>query len=131
MNQPATNETSQAKPSALPETWIAALFSKLSGMYGNKFSDMWRGIDPEMVKRTWAERLVVYPPEVLKYALSECDNYPNPPSLPQFVQLCRAGMNRHVKPAALPPPTLDKATARARLREICEKTGFPLKGVQQ
>lgn len=129
MTDQTQNETLPQRPSALPDTWIEALFLKLATMYGNRFTDMWRGVDSDKVKQTWAERLVVYPPEVLKYALAECDNFPSPPSLPQFIQLCRAGMNRHMKTPALPAPQMDKATARARLREICEKTGFPLKGV--
>ncbi len=125
MPLPATNETSQQKPSALPETWISALFDQLSAMYGNRFTDMWRGIDPNKIRQVWAERLVVYPPQVLKYALEQCkDTMPSPPSLPQFVAFCRMGMNRFDSTPKLPPPTMDRETARVRLQQCLEKSGF-------
>lgn len=122
------NEISQAKPSALPDSWIERLFDKLSAMYGNRFTDMWRGIDPEMVKREWAESLVSYPPAVLKYALDQCKDTSNsPPSLPQFIGFCRTGMARNQPAFALPAPTMDRETARARLRQVAEKAGIRLR----
>lgn len=125
MNMPATNETSQAKPNALPESWVSALFDNLAAVYGNRFTDMWRGVDTEKVRQVWGERLVVYPPQVLKYALEQCkDTLPSPPSLPQFVALCRQGMHRFDTSPKLPAPTMDRETARVRLQQCLEKSGF-------
>lgn len=121
--------TSQAKQHALPESWIEALFAKLSAFYGNKFNDMWRGIDPVMIKQTWAESLVVYPPEVLKAALEHCKALPMPPTLPAFMNLCKTEASRPKLYKALPEPAIDKATASARLKQACEKAGMRVKDI--
>lgn len=120
-----TNTTSQANRPALPESWIEALFSKLSAMYGSRFADMWRGVDLEVVKKTWAEKLVVYPPEILKYALDQCDTLPKPPSLPEFLIYCKEGMKHYHPPIAISAErTTPKEEARVLMQQILEKTGF-------
>jgi hypothetical protein len=122
-------ETSQQKLSALPDSWIAALFNKLAAYYGNRFTDMWRGVDIETVRKTWAEKLVVYSPEALTYALEQCETHDWPPSLPEFVKLCKVHASRLPAYRALPEPPIDKATAAVRLRQACEKAGIPLSSI--
>lgn len=71
-------------------------------MYGSKFADMWSSADAEMVKQTWAEALQYVSGEQIKAALRDClNNNPWPPSLPEFVSLCRA----HYKPDPVPQLT--------------------------
>lgn len=125
-----TNETSQAKPSALPDSWISALFNKLSSMYGSRFTDMWRGTDIDSVRAVWAEKLAVYPPEILKYALDQCDTLPRPPSLPEFLIYCKEGMKHYHPPLAISAErTTPKEEARVRMRQIMEKSGFRMSEV--
>lgn len=73
--------------SALPEHWIDALFARLTGLYGNRFTNMWTGIDAGLVRTTWATELAGIRPESIKYAL---EHLPAefPPSALQFKALC-------------------------------------------
>lgn len=120
--QSQQNETSLANVRALPEAWIERLFNRLSAMYGSKFADLWRGTDLENVKRTWAEKLggFVDRPDIIRYALDACDDRPWPPTLPEFIGLCRDQARRAGSEAIkLPPPqlTIDERMDRARKLE--------------
>lgn len=123
------NEISRAKPNVLPDSWITALFNKLSAMYGNRFTDMWRGIDPESIKAMWAEKLSVYSADALRYALEQCDTLPWPPTLPEFMAFCKTYSVRVPVFKGLPPPVLSKDEALARLKEACDKSGIQLGSV--
>ena len=85
-----------ASPSALPEKWIDKLFERLEALYGARFHDAWRGVDLANVKRTWAEKLADFAsmPDCLKSALDACDEKPWPPTLPEFLALCRDAARR-------------------------------------
>ncbi|MDE2106643.1 MAG: hypothetical protein KGL39_56025 [Patescibacteria group bacterium] len=112
--------TSQARPSVLPEPWVDRLFGRLEGLYGAKFHDLWRGSDIENVKRTWAEKLGGFGdrPEALKAALDACDDKPWPPTLPEFLGLCRDAAKRTGPAyAALPAPEIDQAEAARRVEQ--------------
>ena len=118
------------KPTQLPESWITSLFNRLSAMYGNRFTDMWRGIDHDMIKKTWAEALVRFSPDSLKHALEACLDRQYPPTLPEFIDLCRARAARNINKQVLTAPEpLNRAEAKARLKQVCEKAGMPLKTV--
>ena len=69
--------------------WIERLFDRLSGFYGSKFGEMWRGCDIESVKQTWAEALAGYTPEEIRAGLDACLSRIFPPTLPEFRMLCR------------------------------------------
>lgn len=84
-----TNVTSQAKPSALPDAWIERLFSRFSAMYGSKFADLWRGTNIDHVKALWAEELGGYAPDEIKRGVDACKTRDWPPTLPEFLKLCR------------------------------------------
>ena len=81
----------------LPDNWISRIFDHLSGLYGSRFADLWRGADPEIVRRMWAEKLSGFQdmPGAIKEALSALDSKPNPPTLPEFLELCREAARRH------------------------------------
>ena len=74
---------------AIPLTWVDSLFSKFTAMYGNKFIDMWRGIDTAEVKNLWAKELAKLTVEELKAGVHALMNREYPPTLPEFVKLCR------------------------------------------
>lgn len=92
-----TSVTSPARPSVLPESWISKIFDHMSGLYGSKFADLWRGTDPETVKHTWAAKLSGFKdmPKAIKEALDALDSKPFPPTLPEFLELCREAARRH------------------------------------
>lgn len=74
-------------PSPLPDNWIDALFARLTGLYGNRFTNMWANIDAKLVRQTWATELAGVKPEGIKYAL---DHLPDefPPTALQFKRIC-------------------------------------------
>lgn len=106
MNQ-LTNETLPA----LPSEWIDRLWQRFLLMYGNKFTDMWRDLDPDAVKRAWAEDLAGYRGDELKRGLEWCKTQKWPPTLPEFMTACR--------------PVMDAKTEWA---EACEQMRIRLEG---
>lgn len=81
----------------LPDSWIERLFERMSGLYGSKFSALWEGSNPEVVRRVWAEKLAGFQtmPGAIKEALDALDSKPFPPTLPEFIALCREAAPRH------------------------------------
>lgn len=88
-------ETSPTKSSAslepLPDAWIGKIFDTMSVMYGSRFAAMWADSDAEKVRAMWAEKLGGFrkAPEAIRYALDALDDHPWPPTLPEFLALCR------------------------------------------
>ena len=80
----------------LPETWINRLFSHFEALYGSKFANLWQGTDIANVKRMWAEKLGGFEdkPQAIKGALDALDEHPFPPTLPEFIILCRTAARR-------------------------------------
>jgi hypothetical protein len=103
-------EASETSP-ALPSAWIEKLFTRLATMYGNKFLDMWKGLDLESIKTAWGEDLAGYSGDELKRGLEWCKTQPWPPTLPEFMTACR--------------PVLDAKTEWA---EACEQMRIRIGG---
>lgn len=105
--------------SALPDRWVERIFSHMACHYGNRFADMWSGQDTETVKAFWARKLGGFAdmPEVIGWALDALDDQPTPPSLPQFIAMCRIASKRRPGMVALPPPAIDKVRAAEILAE--------------
>lgn len=74
---------------AIPEKWVKALFNKMAFSYGVKFADQWRGIDPDGIKRHWAQKLFALKTEELTRGVQRLDSRTYPPTLPEFLALCR------------------------------------------
>lgn len=83
----------------LPMGWVRKLFAELQGSYGTRFLDMWRtgqtNLDGDDVglqnaMSLWAEKLGGFRdrPEAIRRALDALPEHP--PTLPRFVELCRA-----------------------------------------
>ena len=114
----------------LPMGWVRKLFGELQGNYGVRFLDMWRsGVVPEdgpnkgedlgvlNAMSLWAEKLAGFRdrPDAIRRVL---DNLPaHPPTLPEFVGLCRSNCPQ---PAfqALPSPAPSEETRQNRSAEI-------------
>lgn len=74
---------------AIPERWIVALFNKMTFSYGVKFLDQWKGIDTDGIKRHWAQKLFVLTAAELTRGVERLDSRAWPPTLPEFLALCR------------------------------------------
>jgi hypothetical protein len=86
-NLPA-NLPKNERLSAIPDAWIDRLFLRLSGMYGNRFADMWRGIEIAEVKLCWSQELAEFRGETIGNAIKLLVNNKFPPTLPEFIQHC-------------------------------------------
>lgn len=104
----------------LPDTWVAAIFAKLTVRYGRAFVARWEGIDERLVRRDWAEQLAGFErrADCLAYGL---DNLPpeRPPTVGQFRELCNAKPEerqvlRLDAPRCPIPPSLAEALQRIK-----------------
>jgi len=128
-------EATIKRAAALPNTEGANnVFKVLHGFYGNLFLSKFAtgqergGEDFGVVsaRQIWAHALRDTPPHAVKSALGQClDKHPEfPPSLPQFVALCRANTPRETFAPATPAIGMSQALRSqyaARARAINEK----------
>lgn len=98
--EPMRPEQSTRKPASLDN--IEALFAKFSAMYGTRFAQMWKGTDLSVVKTTWADALSGLTVREVRTGLDACKMRPWPPTLPEFLSLCR------------PTPDFEKTFAEAQ-----------------
>ena len=104
-----THESST--PRTLPLRYVAKIFQELQGNYGSRFLNQWKtgqiieggehhGKDAGIVNAmaTWGKKLAGFidHPECIRRVLDRLPN--DPPSLPQFVELCRVAPSNE-KPA--------------------------------
>ncbi len=77
---------------ALPLTWIDALFQKFENFYGADFTRKWGEVsDVVKLKQEWAEKLFQFNGDTLRQAIDHCaEHVPKPPSLPEFVIICKS-----------------------------------------
>lgn len=116
----------------LPDAWIDKIFSHMSSMYGSKFADLWRDTDLKAVKALWAEKLGGFldQPSAIKSALDALDDKPWPPTLPEFLMLCREAAKRtSTGRPALPPPDLTPEQIQANLDRLHAITGSMFKPI--
>ena len=118
--------TSLANRAALPESWVSRIFDHMSGLYGSKFSDLWRGSDLATVQRLWAEKLAGFAPmpKAIKSALDALDDKPFPPTLPEFLSLCRDAARRLDEPKVAieyKPTAEEQAKADEVIRKAAER----------
>lgn len=119
-----------SKRPPLPDSWVERIFDRMQGMYGSLWLDRWRS--GEMIeqggqrfdrgllvaKATWADELAGFAdqPERLAKALEACRHRNLPPTLPEFLELCR---QQHADlPRQLPQPQVPRDVAQARAEEI-------------
>lgn len=99
MNAPLTPSTLKPASSndwpaeAVPEAWIDSLFARMSGSYGAKWADLWRGTDLQSVRRLWGTELAALSRDDLKAGVEALRTRPFPPTLPEFISLCRPPVN--------------------------------------
>lgn len=109
----------------LPLGWVRKLFAELQGNYGTRFLDMWRSgqadtngddVGLQNAMDMWAEKLAGFRerPDAIRRVLDTLPKHP--PTLPEFVELCRTSCpKQEVK--ALPAPEVPPAVIAARKAE--------------
>ncbi|WP_088158799.1 hypothetical protein [Achromobacter xylosoxidans] len=78
---------------AAPVAWAARLIERMQALYGAKFSQQWEGIEPGRLAQVWAEELLGYTAEEIQRGLASCRGRTFPPTLPEFLGLCRPTLN--------------------------------------
>lgn len=109
---------------SLPSRWIDEIFSRLLTMYGSRFRDMYADVDPDALRAHWAESLGGFrdQPERIGAALKACESRSDqrPPTLPEFIGLCRAAAAAaHRRALSAPPPSeAERARAAATVEKL-------------
>lgn len=106
-----TNATSQAPVPALPDEWAERIFQRMENFYLSKWVDSFGSIPRDRVKQAWAEELAGYTGMEIKKGLESCRTRQWPPTLPEFLMMCR--------------PVMDAKTEWA---EACEQMRIRLEG---
>lgn len=81
--------TSPGNVPALPERWTEKIFRRMENFYGAKWHDSLGGIARERVLQAWGEELADYTPDEIARGLDGCRSRVWPPTLPEFLLLCR------------------------------------------
>lgn len=92
---------------AVPRLWVERLFAKMAAFYGDKFANMWRGANIEEVQKAWAVEMHKLANAQLKAGVDSLTALPKPPTLPEFLNLCRQARIEQVSSAA---PRLENQT---------------------
>lgn len=88
------NLSTSTKPA--PISWVESLFARMQAMYGNKFLDMWRDTDLDLVKQLWADEMGKLSPEELRRGFAGLMARDWPPSLPEYVKMCKPSIDSTV-----------------------------------
>ena len=91
----------------LPDSWIEKLFQKFEDWYGAKWAAQYGDFPRERVKATWAEELGGFASQgdAIAQAINAQKNSPFPPTLPEFLVLCREAAKRIGNGAKVPALT--------------------------
>lgn len=81
------SERSTVRPTSSDS--VDSLFAQFEPLYGARLADMWRGSDIGRVKQVWREALSGFKFGEVKAGLLACRARPWPPTLPEFLLLCR------------------------------------------
>lgn len=73
----------------LSKKWIEKLFDRMLLTYGKKFTDLWDSANSETMKSFWADRLSGFSGEELAIGVAKLEGRDWPPTLPEFMKLCR------------------------------------------
>ena len=114
---------------------IDRFFAALTALYGaQKVAGMWSGADMPAVKALWSAQLSRLTREAIEAGLQRCvdDGLAWPPTLPEFVALCKPRtIEAAHRPAALPAPVSREHAAANLVRvqdaiESIERNGDAL-----
>jgi len=77
----------------LPIAWVERIFTVLSARYGKQFADMWAGQNTAAIKAVWSDDMAGFTGDEIRRGLEACKTRRYPPSLPDFIELCRPPLN--------------------------------------
>lgn len=84
-------------PPSLPNMpIIERVFAYLVTLYGARFADFWNGCNIDEVKRVWAYELSDCAEDEIMRGLRACKQLNWPPTLPEFLKLCRPNANANL-----------------------------------
>lgn len=78
---------------AIPLPWAARLIQRLQALYGAQFSRQWEGVSTSRLIEVWAEELAGYSADEIRRGLDACRSQKFPPTLPEFLLMCRPAMD--------------------------------------
>lgn len=87
---------------------MESLFVRMESYYGAKFANAWAGVDRRAMKRQWAMDLWGLRDEELRAGVVALKSHAFPPTLPEFLAMCRPPLNVDA--------ALYEATQQLRLR---------------
>lgn len=113
----------QSESRDIPAAWVDRLFDRFAAMYGKHWFDLWSDVPMADVKNAWREDLAGVTGEQIRHGLEHCKTHNKfPPTLPEFVGLCR---QFRVDPAhliSLPAPRTEMPDhIREKLAEFKQK----------
>lgn len=86
---------SSADAQPLRPDWVKALFAKLSARYGTLFADRYAGVPQDILLAEWGAELAGFSGEDIRRGLDGCRDLRFPPTLPEFITLCRPPIEPH------------------------------------
>jgi hypothetical protein len=90
-------------------------------IYGARFLDMWEGVDVNEMQATWSDGMRGMSREALQRGITALYHAKHPPTLPEFLELCKAGPAMYrPNQFALDAPRTPPAEAREQLAKIHE-----------
>jgi hypothetical protein len=97
----------------------------MAANYGARFADAWRGVEAETVKAVWAKKLGGLRPEQIRRGIAGLEQCKFPPTLPEFVALCKqAAPEAHRLKLPVPRPSPEqRAQGKSRLSEMKRMLG--------
>ncbi|CAE6861878.1 hypothetical protein R75461_08028 [Paraburkholderia nemoris] len=105
------------------------LFRQMHALYGARFAAMWRNVDSADLMRVWSRALHGMPQETLLSGVEALQGVPHPPTLPEFLDLCRQARLRAVSGHAPRLRSDTRAVAAISVRHAADgrrKDGRPL-----
>lgn len=112
------------------------LFRKMAAIFGSRFADMWRGVDPADIHAEWTQAMRGMSREALQRGIAAMYRAKYPPTIGEFLAMCEPppAMYRPNQ-LALDAPRTPPAQAREQLAKIRDlasdllrKNGVPLGG---
>ena len=121
----------------IPDAWVRKLHARFAELYGaQKCAAMWGDVTIDAMIPPWAHALGQFDRTVLAAAVEALPNRESawPPTLPEFVALCREQIKRpeHMLALPVPPRTQEEIAAGAeQMARIRSMLGRAVKRVPQ
>jgi len=80
----------------LPMPWVERIFKLMTMFHGNRFVDQFDGMNLIEVKAFWSAQLADFTPDEIKRGLYEAERSKWPPSLAEFMSMCRPALDYEV-----------------------------------